>query len=106
VLVPADVIEVEVRVDERGHVRDRESGELELRRNRLLGALLGELERQHGVRVREVESGVEEKEPVLVLDEHCVGGDPHLGTRDVPHQLRVLDDDRAIVEQPDLHLSS
>ena len=30
----------------------------------------------------------------------------HLGTRHVPHQLRVLDDDRAVVEKPDLHLAS
>ena len=105
-LVAADVVEVEVRVDEGGHVRDRKTGELELSWNRLLCTLLGELERQHSVRVLEIEASVEEKEPVVVLDEHCVGGDPHLGARDVPHQLRVLDDDRAVVEQPDLHLFS
>ena len=81
----------------------REAGELELRRDRLLRRLLGELERQHGVRVLEVEARVEEEEPVVVLDEHGVRRDPHLRARDVPHELRVLDDDRAVVEQPDLH---
>ena len=50
-----------------------------------------------------VEAGVEEEEPVVVLDEHAVRRDPHLRPRHVPHELRVLDDDRAVVEQPDLH---
>ena len=103
VLVAADVVEVEVGVDERRHVGRREAGELELRGDRLLRGLLGELEREHGVRVLEVEAGVEEEEPVVVLDEHAVRRDPHLRPRHVPHELRVLDDDRAVVEQPDLH---
>ncbi len=80
-LVAADVVEVEMGVDERRHVGRREAGQLELRRNRLLGGLLGQLERQHGVRVLEVEAGVEEKQPVLVLDQHAVGRDPHLRLR-------------------------
>src|SRR5207342_2255491 len=59
--------------------------------------------REHRVRVLEVEARVEQEQPVVVLDEHGVRGDPHLRPRDVPHELRVLDDDRAVVEQPDLH---
>jgi hypothetical protein len=60
VLVAADVVEVEVGIDERRHVGRREAGELELRGDCLLRGLLGELEWEHGVRVLEVEAGVEE----------------------------------------------
>jgi hypothetical protein len=106
VLVAADVVEVQVRVDERRHVGDRKARELELAGDRLLGRLLGKLEREHRVRVLQVEARVEEEEPVVVLDQHGVRRDPHLRPRHVPHQLRVLDHERAVVEKPDLHRPS
>ena len=46
------------------------------------------------------------KSPSSCSIEHRVGRDPHLWAGDVPHQLRVLDHDRAVVEEPDLHRSS
>ena len=51
----------------------------------------------------EVEAGVEQEEAVVVLHEHAVHRQPHLLAGDVPHPLGVLDEDRAVIEQPDLH---
>ena len=78
----------------------------ELRRDRLLRRLLGQLEGQHAIHVIEVDAGVEEEQPVVVLDQHAVDRDAHLRPRHVPEQLGVLDHDGAVVEQPDLHDSS
>src|SRR5438874_8539576 len=48
---------------------------------------------------------VEQKQVVVVLDQEPVGGDSHrCATTDVPHQLGVVDDDGAVVEEVDLHV--
>ena len=104
VLVAADVVEVEVRVDERRHVGRLEAASGELRRGS--SARASARGARTGARAfvcSRSKPGVEEEEAVVVLDEDGVRGDPHLRPRDVPHELRVLDDDRAVVEQPDLH---
>ena len=97
------MVDVQVRVDDRRHVAELEAGEGELGRDRLLLGLLRQLERQDAVHVVEVDAGVDQEEPVVVLDQHAVHRDPRLRAGDVPHQLRVLDHDRAAVEEPDLH---
>jgi hypothetical protein len=102
-LVPTDVVDVQVRVDHGRDVAEPEAAGLELPRDRLLRRLLRQLERQHAVHVVEVDARVEEEEAVVVLDQDAVDGDPDLRPGHVPHELGVLDDDRAVVEQPDLH---
>src|SRR5262249_19067238 len=101
--VAAHVVEVQMRVDERRHIRDREAAELELPRNRLRLGLLRELEGQDAARVLEPEAGVEEEKTVVVLDEDRVGRDAHRVAGRVLEALGVPDDDRAGVQQPDPH---
>src|SRR2546425_236334 len=90
-LVTADVVEVEMGVDERLHVARLVAAESELSRDRLFGRLLRQLERQDRVGVFQIEARVEQKQVVVVLDQESVGGDPHRqATADVPHQLGVV----------------
>src|SRR5439155_26877764 len=93
----------QVRVDDGRYVPELEAAGRELRRDRLLHRLLGELEREHAVHVVEVDAGVEQEQTVVVLDEHAVDGNPDLLAGNVPHELCVLDHDRPVVENPDLH---
>ena len=65
-LVAADVVDVQVRVDEHGHVAEPEPALLQLPRDRLLLGLLRELERKHAVHVVEVDPGVEQEQPLVV----------------------------------------
>jgi hypothetical protein len=99
-LVPADVIEVQVGVDDPRDVLGLVAGLLELRRDGLLVRLLGQLEGQHGLDVLEVIAGVEQEEPVVVLDQHAVDGEPNrVAGPDVPRDVRLVDDERAVVQQ-------
>ena len=73
--VAADVVDVQVRVDERRDVGDGEAAGGELRRDRLLGRLLRQLEGQHAIHVIQVDARVEEEQPLVVLDQHAVDRD-------------------------------
>ena len=104
--VTSDVVDMEVGVDERRDVGGREPAGRELGGNRLFGRLLRQLEGQHAAHVIEIDAGIEQVQPIVALDEHAVDGDARLRPGHVPQQLRVLDHDGAVVEQPDLHDSS
>ena len=105
-LVAADVVDVQVRVDDRRHVAELEPALASCAGIVCSVGLLGQLEREHAVHVVEVDAGVDQEQPVVVLDQDAVDGDPRLRAGHVPHQLRVLDHDRAAVEEPDLHRSA
>ena len=92
VALAAAVIEVEMRVDHRGHIGGREPALLELRRDRLLVGLLGQLERQELLDRLQVVARVEEEEPVGVLDQHAVDREAdRVAAVDVPHHVRAVD---------------
>jgi hypothetical protein len=79
VLVAPAVVEVQVRVDDRVDVLGLIAAPCKLNGNRLLGRLLGQLEREHGVDQVQVVARVEHEQPVRVLDQHAVDGEPHRG---------------------------
>src|SRR5262249_35755705 len=101
--VAADVVEVQMRVDERRHVREREAAELELPGNRLRLGLLRELEGQDAARVVEPQARAEQEKTFVGLDRDRAARDAPRVAGHVPEELGVLDDDRAGVQQPDPH---
>jgi hypothetical protein len=96
---------LEVGVDDDVDVLGLVADLRELTGNGLLGGLLGELERQDLLHVLEVVARVVEDESVRVLDEDRVHRESHRITRiDVPMDVRLVDDERAAVEQVDLRI--
>ena len=100
VLIGAAMVEVQMRIDQDADVPRRIPALRELRRDRLICRLLGQFERQNGVDEIEVISAVEHEQPVWVLDQDAVDGEPHRRSApDVPGDVRLIDDERAAVEQ-------
>ena len=105
VAVPAAMIEVVVRVDDVIDVLRPIAGERERADKGLLLRLNGLLEGQHGIHVVAVEAGIEEIEPVGVVDQHAVDGKAHLARRPpVPVDVEAVDHQRAAVENEDPRL--
>ena len=90
-----------------GHVAGREAAERELRDDALRLALQRLLLGKRAAHVLEVVAGVEQEEPVVVLDEHRVDGEAQAHAAvDVPQELRPVDHHRAAVEEEDSHSKS
>ena len=103
--VPAAVVEVVVRVDDVVDVLGPVAGERQRAHQRLVLRLDRLLEGQHGVDVVAVEAGVEEIEPVGVVDQHAVDGEAHFACRPaVPVDVEAVDHQRAAVQDKDPRL--
>jgi len=69
----------------------------------LLWGLLGQLEREELIHHIEVVARVEHDQPVRVLDQHAVDREPdRRSAPDVPGDVRLVDHERAAVEQAHL----
>ena len=100
--VPAAMVEVVVRVDDEIDILRPVAGEGEGAEKRLFLRLQRLLEGQHGIHVVAVEAGVEEIEPVGMVDQHAVDGKAHLARRSpVPVDVEAVDDQGAAVEDED-----
>ena len=103
--VPAAMVEVVVRVDDVVDVLRPVAGERERADEGLLLGLQRLLEGQHRVHMVAVEAGVEEIEPVGMVDQHAVDGEAHLTRRPpVPVNVEAVDHQRAAVENEDPRL--
>jgi hypothetical protein len=104
VLVPADVVEVVMRVDDMGYVVGRETDGPELRRNGLVGGLERLLEWEDLVDVVQVIASIEEELSFGMVDQHAVAREADLAAGPgVPVQVVAVNHQCPTIEQVHAH---
>src|SRR5215831_7744198 len=99
-LVPADMVEMVVRIDDVGYIPWVYPDQLQLPWDRLHRRLLRQFERQDLLHVRQVVSRVEEKLALRMVHQRAVARETNRATRSgVPVEVVPVDDERTSVEE-------
>ena len=102
-LVAADMVEVEMRVDDDADILRLQAEQLQRAGDGLLGRLLRLLEGQHLHDVVVVVAGIDQEPALRVLDQDGIDGKADLAARAaIPEDVEAVENERAAVEQVDL----